>query len=380
MSEIRIRDKRRKPFFMVDKAAYNLIVEVLKPSEIMAAKATYSTLVHLANNNQSDEFTVKRATIAKLIGRTPRSVDTYLGVLINLGLIEKNPIAVNNEYRYLSIEILTPPEMPEKPISEVLKSASTPPTLKSTATPVEADCDTSSNPLQNDIKESPKERISSSNTATAAPPLNIPSADAESSVRAQRNGSGDVRVNAPAKKSAPSAKRVQPEEDSSYLSLVPPGSGADLEETQQGRKKIKKPRKIRGGDPDKNADEWDAYDALAYFKRKWGKTFPGEIMPERKAHIPRQVNGRIAWLKIEKHPAGAMKRVIDHIFDNWQDGLADKIKWDGSRPAYGIIASTWYFEKVFRLVEYGPTGKPRHDAYDAEAAKRAEEVDDGWRK
>lgn len=389
MAQLRVEDGRRQPWCWQEKPILKYIRKSFEKGEIATATAIYVALTEIASNRQTDAFNTKRATVAEMVGRSANSVDRYLSRFQELGLLEKEVVVYDNWNRGVRIRLLPTPkaerykmsgdEPEESPPVEGVPSPIGPPNESLVPSPIgpppptgEA---TSPHPLVDDIEESQERRILNGETATAAPPLNSPSTDAESSDRAQRDGSGNGQVNAPARP----AKRLQSDEDSSYSSLGAPGSGDALEEVQQGRKKVKKPRKIRGGDPDKDPGEWDAYDAMAYFKRKWGKTFPGEIVPERKAHIPRQINGRIAWLKIEKHPASAVKRIIDHIFDNWNDGLADKIKWDGSRPAYGILASTWYFEKVFRLVEYGPTGKPRHDAYDAEAAKRAEESDDGWR-
>jgi hypothetical protein len=387
--QLRVEDGRRQPWCWQEKPILKYIRKSFEKGEIATATAIYVALTEIASNRQSDSFNTKRATIAEMVGRSANSVDRYLGRFEELELINKEVIVYDNWNRGVRIQLRSTPkaerykmaggEEDESPSVEGVPSPIGPPNKdlpSSIGTPPPTGEATSPHPLVDDLEESQEVRILNPETATAAPSPDSPSADAKSSGRAKREVIDNGQVNAPAKKK--SAKRLQ-SDDADYLSLSSPGSGEALEEVQQGRKKVKKPRKIRGGDPDKDPEEWDAYDALAYFKRKWGKTFPGEITPERKAHIPRQVNGRIAWLKIEKHSASAMKRVIDHIFDNWKDGLADKIKWDGSRPAYGILASTWYFEKVFRLVEYGPTGKPRHDAYDAEAAKRAEEVDDGWR-
>lgn len=389
MSGVRVSDGRRQPWCWQEKPILKFIRKSFKTKEIATAISIYVVLTEIASNKQKNDYNVTRADIGKMVGRSADSIDRYLNRFEELEIINKEVVVYDNWNRGLNIQLLGTPEAEKYKVSAKGSKASAPvPEVAEPMRPPNKDqgsepmrppsrthAATSPHPCGDDKEESQERRILNTETATAAPPLNSPSGDAKSSDRAQRDGSGNGQVNAP----APAAKRLQSDEDTSYSSLGVPGSGDALEEVQQGRKKVKKPRKIRGGDPDKDPEEWDAYDAMAYFKRKWGKTFPGEIVPERKAHIPRQINGRIAWLKIEKHPASAVKRIIDHIFDNWNDGLADKIKWDGSRPAYGILASTWYFEKVFRLVEYGPTGKPRHDAYDAEAAKRAEESDDGWR-
>ena len=390
MSGVRVSDGRRQPWCWQEKPILKFIRKSFKTKEIATAISIYVVLTEIASNRQKDSYNVTRADIGKMVGRSADSIDRYLNRFEELEIINKEVVVYDNWNRGLNIQLLGTPDTEKYKVSAKGSVASAPvpevaepmrpPNKDLVAEPMQGGgrthAATSPHPFGDEQEESQEGRILNVEPATAEPPLVIPSADAKSSARAQRNGSGDVQVNAPAKKKA--AKRVQPDEDTSYLSLCVPGSGEALEETQQGRKKPKKERKIRGGDADKDPEEWDAYDALAYFKRKWGKVFPGEIVPERKAHIPRQINGRIAWLKIEKHPVSAMKRVLDHIFDNWQDGLADKIKWDGSRPAYGIIASTWYFEKVFRLVEHGPSGKPRVDAYDEESAKRARESKDGW--
>jgi hypothetical protein len=389
MANVRVSDGRRQPWCWQEKPILKFIRKSFKAKEIATAIAIYTTLTEIASNKQKDDFNVTRADIGKMVGRSADSIDRYLNRFEELEIINKEVVVYDNWNRGLNIQLLGTPDAEKYKVSAKGSAASAPmrgvaepmrpPNKNHVSEPMQGgsrtDAATSPHPFGDDIEESQERRILKTETATAAPSPDSPSADAKSSGRAQREVIDNGQVNAPAKKRA--AKRLQGDGDE-YLSLAAPGSGEALEEVQQGRKKPKKERKIRGGDPDKDPEEWDAYDAMAYFKRKWGKTFPGEIVPERKAHIPRQINGRIAWLKIEKHPASAMKRVIDHVFDNWKDGLADKIKWDGSRPAYGILASTWYFEKLFRLTEYGPTGKPKHDAFDKESAKRAQQSEDGW--
>ena len=156
------------------------------------------------------------------------------------------------------------------------------------------------------------------------------------------------------------------------MSLASPGSGDELEKEQQGNKK--KPRAYPAADPRKDPDEWNAPDTIAYFRIRWKEAFPGEMLAERKMHTYKQVAARIAWLQIQKHPISTMKKVIDYLFDNWGEGLPDRIKWEDSRPTESILATMWFFEKVFKEVTYGKSGKPRLDAYDEEAAKEAREI------
>lgn len=118
---IRMSDGRMPAFRWQEKAISRKIREGSKASEYHALDTLYSVLTELASNMTSDEFEVKRRTLAKMFKRCERSVDTYISKLEKMGVIEKRPIVKDGEYRGLSIKLI-----PLKPAEGVGQPAAIP--------------------------------------------------------------------------------------------------------------------------------------------------------------------------------------------------------------------------------------------------------------
>lgn len=133
--------------------------------------------------------------------------------------------------------------------------------------------------------------------------------------------------------------------------LVP--GGDDEEQVPKQRKK-----KNVMYDPDRDPKDWASPDAVGYFIHMYRKAWPKEGAPDFNAKRDLSaVKGRIAWLKAESIGADMMKRVIDHLFSNWSDGLPARFGW-ASRPSLKLIENIGLFERLVREVQGGvPSGR-----------------------
>lgn len=130
-------------------------------------------------------------------------------------------------------------------------------------------------------------------------------------------------------------------------------------------------------DPDRPLKEWQAQDAIGYFRLRFQRAWPGEGAPDVQVHDLVNVKGRLTWLDNEPGcDRGIMREVLDWLFDRWGDGLPARIRWKDSRPALALLTTTRLFEALVR--DWRVRGKVgiRHDEYDAEEAKKYPTV--GW--
>jgi DNA-binding transcriptional ArsR family regulator len=127
--------------------------------------------------------------------------------------------------------------------------------------------------------------------------------------------------------------------------------GEDPEE--EGR--FKRKRKKLGGDTEKNPNEWNCNDAAKYFSDRYKATWRGEGAPAWGVADLSALKGRIAWLKAESIGADMMKKVIDHLFAGWSDGLPARFKW-GTRPTLSLLKDIRLFERLVREVQGGVGG------------------------
>lgn len=148
-----------------------------------------------------------------------------------------------------------------------------------------------------------------------------------------------------------------------------PGAGADPERTKAGAV-----RKRRLYDPDRPLAEWRAQDAVGYFRLRFARAWPTEPPPDVLLKDLGAVRGRLAWLDAEKVGRAAMREAIDHLFEKWDLGLKERIRWEGSRPGLVLIESARWFERILR--DFRGDRPRRADFWDPVAAARCPPV--GW--
>lgn len=126
------------------------------------------------------------------------------------------------------------------------------------------------------------------------------------------------------------------------------------DDPQEDGRLRRKPKKL-GGDTEKNPNEWNCNDAVKYFNDRYKATWRGEGSPAWGKADLAGVKGRIAWLKAEGIGAEMMKKVIDHIYAGWSDGLPARFKW-GTRPTVSLLKDIRLFERLVREVQGGVGG------------------------
>lgn len=340
----RVQDRRMPAFCWQEKSALRLIRKTFKPSERATALAVYATLTELASNNQADEFKVKRQTVGEMVGRSSvRSVDHYLDCFEKLGLIEKRPLVIDNEYKCLVIRLLPTPQVgqPDTPPTQPVAIP-----VQPTAPPVAIHRDTPGNPLHIESEES----LLQKNLHTEfAPSAQSTSAEGEEAETVEGVPS-TVRANG-----APTAKPLH--------SIKVPGlnpGGTHVGDVPE-RKAPKDP--LKQGDITKTPETWTGYDALLYLDRKYRETWPGEGAPHVRSIDVKLVGYRFEWLKKEGMARDMVKQVIDHILSQWDKGLRLRLKWDSTRPSVALITTTRIFEKLVGEVLHGPAKINRVDEF-----------------
>ena len=435
MSNLRVADGRMPPFCWQDKVALRLIHEKFKKSEIATALAVYTALTMYASNFQAETFQIRRKTLCDFVGRSGNVVDGYLAQLAELGLIEKAPMARDNQYTCMTFTVLQTPEVskaskskgkgkgkgkksvPTKaktpkgasrgvgeseaplPTGGVSLPTGTPPSL-STGRGVSVGRDTPICQQGNEIEESIRKKNRSYK----------PSAPAGQEARGERGtnteeaharGAGEEPAGPPAASHLPGmngtgrvggagTKSWKPESET--FESKRGGSGmtvpGDEDEKPERRSRARK-NTLPPAHPNKDPDTWKTPDVVQYFKYRWLEAWP----PEGKSDLPTAyppilagIRGRLAWLDAEGIPRGAVRRMVDHLFDNWGDDLRERFRWEDTRPSFLLISKVWHFEQLAREIgvvkklspRKGAKGGPTHDSYDADAAKRSRESEDGW--
>lgn len=369
---LEVRDIREAPFCWQEKAALRLIRSKIKPSEAPVAGYVYVALTELASNKETNQFKVKRMTLAEMVSRSGNIVDGYLNQLVELGLIEKSPVVIEGEYRCMNIRLLPCPlgvqSVAPLPTGEVSLPTGTPPSTLPTETPVPAHEETSPCPQGNSSEESSSEKNLHPRKpgATSAPDSSASTpSTAPASPGAKETTSTTERVS-PATAhpgcSGPAASRR------AGAGVVVPGGGGrpDWEVPPARKEKTPKAKDLHTILP---AEKWGARDAIGYFGAQFRRKWPMEGPPDftYKKDIP-AINSRIAWLKKEGMDPTLLKQVIDHLFNLWDSGLPARLGWKGGRPGLAFIESVKWFETLVREVQQGAP-KVRKDEYDEKKAK-----------
>lgn len=145
-------------------------------------------------------------------------------------------------------------------------------------------------------------------------------------------------------------------------------------------KKEKRPKSRGLLDPARPVADWRPQDAVGYFRDRFRVKWPADAAPDWTVKGLSAVKERIRWLTAEKQPIDRLKQVIDHIIDQWDQGLGDRLGWKGARPGLALIESARWFETLLGEVTHGTAkgGAVRKDQYDAEGAKALPKQ--GWHK
>ena len=165
------------------------------------------------------------------------------------------------------------------------------------------------------------------------------------------------------------AGEVAFQSEKSGSGTLPPTDPPDPLLTKDGRA-----RKRPLYDPNRPLAEWRAPDALGYFLMRWRRKWPTEPLPDLYLKHAAAVKGRLAWLDAEKIGRAVMREAIDHIFDKWDVGLKERLRWEESRPAFALICSLRLFERLLR--DFRGERPTRRDFYDPVAAAKG--PDSGW--
>ena len=372
--ELQIRDIREAPWCWQQKSALRLIRRSFKPSEIAPTMMAYVVLTELASDRESSDFKTKRQTIGDMLGRSVDSVDIYLNRLEELKLIEKTPVVENGEYKRLAIKLLPCPVVAESArlLSEPTPPAESrehnrPPGVSQSATPPTAIG------LSSEESSSKKNPLEEHPGATSAP-------DSAASTPSEEPTSADPGGPAPATVgtrpahpgcSGPVASRR------AGSGVTVPGTSKDWSEGTPRPPKKERVPKNKDLHAILPAEKWGARDVLGYFADRFRAKWPMEAPPDFSwsKDIP-AINGRLAWLKKENMTPEVAKKVIDHLFAGWDNGLPSRLGWKGERPGLALIESVKWFDTLLREVQNGAP-KARQDVYDPEEAKKY--PDTGWK-
>lgn len=383
---VHVRDIREAPFCWQEKTALRLIRNSFKPSEAPVAGYVYVALTELASDHQRQDFQIKRMTLAKRVGRSGNVLDSYLNRLADLKLIEKSPMAVDGEYRCMTIRLLPAQAVVEQedeaplPAVGVSLPTGTPPSSLPTRTPVPTHRDTPPCPQGNSSEESSLKnnlppQYASPSASRVEEPSDHDSPSREEGLAARAAGDGK-----PVGSQAESASDLHPRKGSGV-----PGMNTQPKGDPEGEKlrKAKKEKYIPGYDPRKPISEWKELDAIGYFRFLFKQKWPGEGAPDYSVvkDIP-ALRHRFQWLMRERLPLETMKNAIDYLFEKWDNGLPSRLRLDGSRPGLGIIESTRLFEMIVMEMRNGVGTVKTVDQYSekshADFKKRVEETGDPW--
>jgi hypothetical protein len=121
--------------------------------------------------------------------------------------------------------------------------------------------------------------------------------------------------------------------------------------------------RLRGQRPDLiPVEKWGPYQVLSHFLNRYRRKWHSEPPPTAKQSDLAQVKGRLAFLKAEGCAPDTIRRMVDHLFDAWDAGLGERLRWHGSRPGYGLLTSTYFFDRLLQDT-LGVRGRKRPDEY-----------------
>lgn len=382
--KVRITDARMPPFCWQEKDILRLIhrCEKFKKAEIATAIAVYTVLTYYASNNGSDSFQMKRQTLCNFLGRSPNVVDGYLKRFAELGVLEKEPVVRDNEYRKMSFRLLPMPAV-SLSTGEVSLPTGTPPAAHDD-TPPSPQGQVSSPTGKRVRRKAPIEEPEFRNAGPGAPQDGDP-ADSEEPPLGERGSGADGGGGEQVADAGEDAGDLQPD---GMFGSASGGSGltfpGQYEEEMAESRRNGKPRKKRGPS-NRPPDQWGPYEAVTYFQRrlkqKWGhEEFQADEAGPKEGG---QLKGLLAKLEREGFGRGLMAKVIDHIFDHWDIGLRERLKWENALPSLSLICAPRWFETLVSEVRHGVPAKRgrggvRSDEYDAEAAEKDRKSADGW--
>jgi len=376
VKNVRVTDARMPPFCWQDKAVLRLIQVSFKKSEIATALAVYTALTMFASNKQSDKFNLKRQTLCEFVGRSTNVVDDYLGRLADLGVIHKEPVAYDNMYRCMNFQLLP---LPTGAVS--LPTGTHPPAHNEASPDPQGN---TSPPTGNRVRRisNSEESPSDSNAGPEAPQREDPVGSKKAPPLVERGG-GAAGGRGPEADGAGDLHSGRLRSESGGSGLILPGEEDD--DRQRARKNGKAKGRKGAFDLDRPANEWRPREAVAYFQQRFKQKWDGVFMVEAGAKEGGQLKGLLAKLDNDGFGRGLMVDVIDHIFDHWDKGLPERLRWDKDHPNLSLICAPRWFETLAREVQNGvpkpKRGKgkdkgPRHDEYNEDREKQQPSV--GW--